>query len=237
MYGAAQIVDYPEPESIKITPSLLEKKTAAFEPVPENVPFAVINDIISRHSTVPEYKSEEQKYDEESFAETLSSADFSYSDFGTLVHDYLEKAADGLDINVYVPSSKLYKNLSDDEKNVICKICVTMAQQFFASTLGIKYLEAKNNNLFYKSEYGFKHWFEDKIITGFIDLCFENKDGTYTIVDYKSDSVVSPERYFEQQRCYLHALAELLSIGVEKIRCYLYYLRYDKTIEITDNLK
>ena len=237
VYDTAQIVDYPEPESIKITPSLLEKNIAAFGPVPEDVPFAVINDIISRHSNVPEYKSEEQNHDDELFAESLSSADFSYSDFGTLAHDYLEKAAVGVDTNTYVPAARLFKNLSDDEKGIICQTCVTMAEKFFASPLGIKYLEAKSNNLFYKSEYGFKHWFEGKIITGFIDLCFENKDGTYTIVDYKSDSVINPERYYEQQRCYLYALSELLSIGTEKIRCFLYYLRYDKTIEITDNLK
>ena len=80
-------------------------------------------------------------------------------------------------------------------------------------------------------------FFKGRIITGFIDLCFENADGTFTIVDYKSDSALNPERYYEQQRCYRYALAELLGIPIEKITSCLYYLRYDKTVEITDNLK
>ena len=234
-YDTASIIDYPEPESIRITPSSLEKTAAVVEQ--KTVPFAVINEIISRHSSNPEFESGEQNSDTEAFAENLVSADFSYADFGTLAHDYLEKGSTGVELNKYVPAARLFKNLSDEEKMVLCNTCTVMTQNFFASPTGARFMEAKNSGRFFRSEYGFKHWFEGRIITGFIDLCFENVDGTFIIVDYKSDSIVNPERYYEQQRCYRYALAELLSVEVEKISCYLYYLRYDKTIDITDNLK
>ena len=224
VYTASQTVPYPEPESIRISPSLLE--TAVEHEVQKEVPFGGINTIIDAHSGVPEQENDEN----------YAYADFSYADFGTLVHDCLDAVARGTDPKNYIPAARLLKNLSDEEKKVLCDACVTMAQNFFASPYGAKFLDAKNSGRFFRSEYGFKHFFEGRIITGFIDLCFENTDGTFTVVDYKSDSAITPERYYEQQRCYRYALAELLGVPAEKIICFLYYLRYDKTVEITDNL-
>ncbi|MBO7485053.1 MAG: UvrD-helicase domain-containing protein [Spirochaetaceae bacterium] len=225
VYAASQTVPYPEPESIRISPSLLE---SSIEYVAQtDVPFCEINEIITSHSIIPEQDGEDNSL----------FADFSYADFGTLVHDCLDSAARGIVPTDYVPAARLLKNLSDEEKTILCNVCKVMTQNFFASPIGAKFLEAKNSGRFFRSEYGFKHFFEGRIITGFIDLCFENADGTYTIVDYKSDSARNPERYYEQQRCYRYALAELLGIPIEKITSCLYYLRYDKTVEITDNLK
>ena len=73
---------------------------------------------------------------------------------------------------------------------------------------------------------------EGYIWTGSIDLIYENADGTYTIVDYKSDTEIAPERYTAQQKCYRIAASKLLRIPEEKISCHLWYLRHNKSVEI-----
>ena len=66
------------------------------------------------------------------------------------------------------------------------------------------------------------------IFTGSIDLIFQNADGTYTIIDYKSDKQIDVEKYRGQQECYRKAAARMLKTDENNIKCYLYFLRHDK---------
>ena len=69
-----------------------------------------------------------------------------------------------------------------------------------------------------------------------MDLVFKNKDSDnyrYTIVDYKTNQTIDPEIYREQLSCYRDALAKILGIKTEEIRCVLYYLRLGQEVEIS----
>ena len=59
--------------------------------------------------------------------------------------------------------------------------------------------------------------------------CVENSDGSYTIVDYKTDSGVRPYEHYNQQRCYKEAAKNLVPHD-GKISCCLYYLRFDEIV-------
>ena len=118
------------------------------------------------------------------------------------------------------------------------QITTTFAQ----SPLGKALHDARAQNRFVKAEYAFRTVLaDDYLVTGSIDLLFENADSTdlfpaYTLVDYKSDQSIRPEQYYAQQACYRAAAARLLGCEARAIRCWLYYMRYDAAVEITEKL-
>ena len=79
--------------------------------------------------------------------------------------------------------------------------------------------ETRGANVF--SEYGF--YDEETKKTGYIDLLYE-KDGVYTIVDYKTSDIDDPA-YVEQLRVYRRNVCRLFQVGEEKVRLYLISLK------------
>ena len=65
-----------------------------------------------------------------------------------------------------------------------------------------------------------------------MDLVFKDKQGNYTIVDFKTNQSVAPEIYYSQLACYRQALLQITG-GKAKIKCILYYLRFAKSVDIT----
>ena len=63
---------------------------------------------------------------------------------------------------------------------------------------------------------------------------FKNKDGTYTLVDYKTNQTINPDEYKEQLACYRYALCSLLNCKESDISCILYYLRFAKAEDISE---
>ena len=58
----------------------------------------------------------------------------------------------------------------------------------------------------------------------------------HEIVDYKTNQSIEPAIYFNQLACYRHAIAQMMGVKDEKkIRCFLYYLRFGKAVDITEN--
>lgn len=160
--------------------------------------------------------------------DTLTSAQFTAADFGTLVHSYLEMQANGIEAEAYVPEAKLVKGLKEADKEKTLKTCISMAKEFRQQPIGQKLEEAKKQGRFYKAEWAFRMFHDGSIFTGSIDLIFQNPDSddTYTIVDYKSDNEINVEKYKGQQNCYRVAASKLLGIPEEKIECVLYFLKH-----------
>ena len=158
----------------------------------------------------------------------LLTANFTAADFGTLVHSYLEAQCNGVKPEEYEAKPSLFKNLSDKEIDTNKNICISMCHSFKNSKLGKELENAKERNDFYRAEWGFRMWYKDSIFTGSIDLIYSNGNGTYTIVDYKSDNKVDPEYYLEQQHCYRAAASKLLHVEESKITLYLYFLKHDR---------
>ena len=74
---------------------------------------------------------------------------------------------------------------------------------------------------------------DDTIFTGSMDLIFQDSDQKLFIVDYKTDRAVKPELYIEQLSCYRKAACEIFHVDTKDIETFLYYLRYDKEIDIS----
>ena len=120
------------------------------------------------------------------------------------------------------------KNLPDSPAvmNQFLDSCKSMCQSFAQSDLGKAFDECKSAGHFYRAEWAFRMLLDGFIFTGSIDLIFENPDGSYTIVDYKSDKEIDIEKYRGQQECYRKAAAKLLKVPEEKISCWLYFLKH-----------
>ncbi len=157
---------------------------------------------------------------------------FTFENFGTIAHAYMEAAIKKLEKPEF--SAKELSGLEEKTEYIklIDRICRQMQKTFIESELG----KTAKNSTWKKTEYEFRGTIGTKIIRGIIDLVFENPDGTYTIIDYKTNQSIQPEIYEAQLSCYKKVIAEMLQIEPEKIRCYLYYLRFGKFVEIkTEN--
>lgn len=191
--------------------------------------FVRLTEIIKKYDKNPE--DTEEIPDSDDKENLLFSGEFAANDFGTLVHDYLCRMAQGIDINSYIPEpeKKYFKNLSESDRLEIISICIKMCTIFAKTPLYKAFCDAKSHGLFAEPEYEFKYYSDKTLYRGSIDLIFENSDGSYTIVDYKTDSGVRPYEHYNQQRCYKEAAKNLVPHD-GKISCCLYYLRFDEIV-------
>ena len=127
------------------------------------------------------------------------------------------------------------KKLSENQKakEILLKAIVSMCECFEKTYLGKKVADAKKSNRLCKTENKFKFLMDDTIFTGSMDLIFQDSDQKLFIVDYKTDRAVKPELYIEQLSCYRKAASEIFHVDTKDIETFLYYLRYDKEIDIS----
>lgn len=232
--------DFPKEFSDKTqTPSGLEKgehraNIYIKEQYARNTDYDDIDVILKTGSSLSEQPSSEDEEDS-------ASGSFSYSDLGTLAHSYMEfftatgqcsgaEEASFIDRTI---AKKIAENLSADEHSRISRIMSAMCTQFKNHFLGRQLLLAKSHSRLCKAENKFKFLMDGTIFTGSMDLIFKDEDENLVIVDYKIDRNMQPHLYVEQQSCYRKAAAEIFQADVEKIRTYLYYLRYDREIDIS----
>lgn len=216
-YQKEAAIQYEWPQSNRKTPSSLEKEYLEKE---------------GKLAEAPQDGDSGQIFD--SPEDTLEGAVFTAADFGTLVHAYLEAQAKGMPCDQYKPEAKLLKNLPDSPEVMkqFLDSCKSMCHAFASSDLGCQLEDCKSACRFYRAEWAFRMLLDGYIFTGSIDLIFENPDGTYTIVDYKSDKEIDAEKYRGQQECYRQAASRMLKIRAEKIDCWLYFLRHKKAVKL-----
>lgn len=170
----------------------------------------------------------------DSISSDKNEPDFAYSNFGTIAHSYLECAVKNIEPQML---NTEITGLHGNEKKIaiVDKVCREMNEKFLKSDTGKLLLKTVEQNKFYKSEYDFKSKAGGKIINGQIDLVFENPDDDgYTIVDYKTNHEIRPEIYYTQLACYRNAVANMMNINEDKIRCVLFYLRFGESVDITE---
>ena len=151
---------------------------------------------------------------------------FTYTDFGTCAHLYLEAALK--DQQPTIPTQYL-QHLSLGQQQKLHQLCSTMTQGFLASPTG----QAAKVSSWRRAEYQFRYRLEDHILKGSMDLIYQREDGCYQIVDYKTDQKEQPEQYFIQQAAYRTAAAAICGVPEEKVHCALYYLRTGHLVDIT----
>ena len=247
-YAHATPVTAERARILRTTPHALETEDAPVIAAPRPDPYDAVSAIIDSYAEKAAGRhGQDDESDRDSAREiectgALQNARFSYADFGTLAHAYLEAFAHGTAPQAFVAESKLFKHLTETEAQAMREACAAMTAAFAQSKQGTALQDARARNRLVRSEYAFRTVIADRaltgtddelLVTGVIDLLFENADGTYTIVDYKSDRLIRPALYHAQQACYRIAAARLLGCPEHTIRCYLYYLRYDLTIEVS----
>ena len=186
---------------------------------------------------------------------------FSFSNFGTIAHAYMEakvlggepkvNAREWLGVNEkFIPGVEMEKwdGATNREKKIskIRELCADMAQKFEDSSI---YKEASASD-WKKTEFSFRSLLENVpapddgdvyaknlIVTGQIDLVYKNAEGSpykYTIVDYKTNQKIEPGFYYSQLACYRKAVSQMLGCNESEIRCVLYYLRYAAEVDVSD---
>lgn len=192
---------------------------------------------LEKQNVESKYKDYAQKYK----IKIDPGIDSYQNEFGTIAHLYLQRNAEGKNVSTEdLASSPLGKFASQKQESII-SACEKMVVEFNKSDIGKRLAACKKNNKFYKAEYAFRSYIDTskgkKIVTGEMDLIFENDDASYTIVDYKTDGDIIPEKYYEQLNCYRKSLSLLRDIDIEKISCVLFYLRYGAALDITKDLQ
>lgn len=248
LYESAHVVDVEQEAPLYALPSHLyhtddESYTNNNFAVYDDAPYQEINKIVidsipkrnARHTNNTSYEhgaKNESAIDDVNAALAATNAAeprFTFAHFGTIAHAYMEAAITNREA---VISNRDIVGLdgSETKLKMIQKICQDMQRQFKLSEIG----KAAAKSEWHKAEYAFRSRVGTKIIKGTIDLVFKNSDGTYTIVDYKTNQVKAPELYYAQLACYREAVAAMFSVHIEKINCVLYYLRFGEVIDVTD---
>ncbi|MBO5607236.1 MAG: UvrD-helicase domain-containing protein [Treponema sp.] len=219
----------------RVSPSHMEPELSddGFRPGKKSDLYKDLSLILAKKSAEGDSDNTEEKKESE---DEMPSIEFQPADFGTLVHDCLSRLAEGVTPEKYAPPRRLLKNLTETEIEQIKEICVRMCRHFAESGLGHLAKQAIDEKRFLRSEYAFSMFADGSLFHGSIDLIFETEDGNYIMVDYKTDREVEPFRHYKQQACYLTAAKEILPHPGE-IRSFLYYLRFDEAVEISEKCR
>ena len=249
--------DYIEP--VYVNPSLLEKKGGFFMKKTGEVPMREIDELVE--STIPgrDWMIEWcRKWNEEhpSGPRTPKSsrARFSYADFGSVAHLFMQEKIDsvveGREAKFDIPGKYLLgldvdvKKSAGDRTDVYqCKvdelkrICGKMAENFSKTDLFAEVCSSEWKRTEMQFRLSLKEIGRESIVNGTVDLVFKNSgdsDFDYTIVDYKTDREQHPERYYAQLAAYRMAVSQMKGVPFSRVRCVLYFLRYDESRAVVD---
>ncbi|MBQ5471210.1 MAG: UvrD-helicase domain-containing protein [Treponema sp.] len=166
-------------------------------------------------------------------SKTENQEGLGFDELGTIVHKYLEYFIQNKPLDFLLENDvRLLSKLTKTEQDELDSICRTICTDFAASEYGQKAINAVKEGRKCRAEYAFKMMEGDLLVTGTIDLFYQNPDGSYTIVDYKTDHSIVPQKYKKQQDSYKNALCELENVGPEKVKQILYYVRYNQAVEL-----
>jgi len=156
------------------------------------------------------------------------------SSFGILIHKILElrikyyfEFDNFIDINEC--NKLINKNIKSnfDYFDTSLKEAFSISDIFFNSDF---FKEIKNKILIIESEFKFNWNIENNIyIVGIIDLIIYTEKEIF-VIDFKSDQEINIDNYKIQLSIYKKVIQELNNI--DNIKSFLFYLRYDKFIEI-----
>lgn len=147
--------------------------------------------------------------------------------FGVLTHRAIQCA---IDDKKFSPTNSEYLSLADNDIDRQKKLqnCMDVVKRFMASVI---FTDVKKST-YYKTEFSFVSRKGYNIIKGTIDLLYKNSDGTYSIIDYKTDENIDPARHKTQLSVYREMVAKLFNTPESNVLCKLYYTKYDKFIDI-----
>ncbi len=154
---------------------------------------------------------------------------------GTLIHFILEhldfnKVSTKKDISDFVNMLVKTGKIKEEEKKYINikKIC-----EFLNSNIGIRIKNSRK--VFKEAEFVYKNnKYSKSIIQGVIDLYFENEDGSYTLVDFKTDNIIDKEEFVSRYKLQLDIYKDALAYinGYRIKNTYIYSFKLNDVIEV-----
>jgi ATP-dependent helicase/nuclease subunit A len=165
----------------------------------------------------------------------LNRAGLEASDFGTIVHSFLEarfKEDAAHQSSPQIPP-RIQARLNSRDIPPIYEAAENMARTFLDSELGKLALNAA----YHESEFSIITMAETKTgkipVFGKIDLLFES-EGVMYVVDFKTDRVEEPERHLPQLAAYSRAVSDIFG---KPVCAKLVYLRSCNVIDVTDEVQ
>lgn len=216
-YDNAQIINYECHPVLRLEPSKLGQKDT--------------HQSFGQTSQTEDSLMYERNFENEQ-ASYLSSSAFSPSDFGILAHSYLEAFVNGIAPENFEPPVSYFKDLSEKEIQIKKTECKEYVQNFAQSEIGQTLSVVKEKNLFVKSEWKVKMFYEEALFTGVFDLIFQNEDGTYTIVDYKHYENLNPQDFYSQLNCYRIIASKIFDVPVTSIDCKIWDIKNSTIFQV-----
>lgn len=220
IYGEAKLVQGQDAQNIWTSPSALEE---AADP---------LADQLSQSSSLayPEINS------------FVNASALAKNDYGTLFHAFMESwshdyknwSPQNVSADEYFKWEPKTQKLSLDNKKILLGAFFKILDKFLANQDNRAFDALKNGRAF-KAEYKFKTKINSFIVKGTMDAVFQNPDGTWTVLDYKTDLAENPQIYYNQLACYKKTAADLFADGDQKkVRCVLFYAENGHFVDITD---
>ncbi|MCL2444384.1 MAG: UvrD-helicase domain-containing protein, partial [Treponema sp.] len=234
IYEKAQVIQTPVLNINHITPASLRSddsninKTVLSSYIHTDKNF-IINKEYSGEKSDDIFKKVDSMLKRYSGEETETSGKFSSANFGTIAHNCVEALLNKADVHIPANISSL---LTPSELSDLLEAGYNLANRFMLSPLG----KMANNASIRENEFPFRSIIKNNeeneiFINGIIDLFFEDNN-TIHIIDFKTDSIESPNEHLPQMSCYYQAISSLYK---KQCRIWLYYLRTGNAVEMTSN--
>lgn len=227
---AGKIIATPKVPRLRTSPSALEEKTR--------------QDFSSVSSQKNDAQETPASFSFPQINSFVNSAALPKNEYGTLFHSFMEAWSKNpneflpgkISMQNYFFDESLVQKISEANKKILLETFCEILKTF----LGQKNpaLDALQNKREFFSEYKFKTKIHSYIFTGSIDAVFENADGSYTVLDYKTDSAPDEKIYYNQIGCYQKVAADLFTAGdTSKVGCVLFFAETGEFVDITKNAR
>jgi ATP-dependent exoDNAse (exonuclease V) beta subunit len=159
----------------------------------------------------------------------LKQSGLDSAEFGSIAHGFIEARFRNRPPGI---PPRLLAKAAEGRWDALGARAQAMADRFFASELGRLSLAAP----YREAEFPVLTFWGDKgaplPISGQIDLLFESA-GTMHVADFKTDRAEAPAEHLAQLAVYGRAVADIFG---KPVRCWLFYLRSGRAVELTASL-
>ncbi len=150
----------------------------------------------------------------------------------------IEFVPEKINMQNYFFDESLVQKISEANKKILLETFCKILKTFLEAKEKNPALDALQSNREFFAEYKFKTKIHSYIFTGTIDAVFENADGSYTVLDYKTDSAPDEKIYYNQIGCYQKVAADLFTAGdTSKVSCVLFFAETGEFVDITKNAR
>ena len=163
------------------------------------------------------------------------------NDYGTLFHAFMEGwsrdrdnwTKEKIGAAEYFDGCALVQKISPKNREILLETFFKILDAFLCAKENPA-LDALSAGRPFRPEFKFKTKIGSYIMSGSMDAVFQNSDGTWTVLDYKTDARPEPKIYWNQLAAYKKTAADLFADGrQDKVRCLLFFAESGQFVDIT----